>query len=271
MAGFPFAAAALEPAVEFLTGTRMEPRLLPWASLTAQDLRTLRTWATECLSPEAARRVLLAVRCAVRACGREAGQAAVPHEATLAFLTRIRRPSPPGNGPGKRVLQRLLETCAADASPRGRRDAAIIALIAYAGLRAWDFRALRRSDYDEEVLLLRLPGRGSDRVRRVVWLDEGCAGLLSAWTAASGAGSSFLFPSSTGSAVKAGGLAPASVRRILARRAREAGMQGLTPGELRAVFLNGLRERYRQGQGSQVAVRAEDEDGQPLLLYRSLA
>jgi integrase len=83
--------------------------------------------------------------------------------------------------PGKRMRRQrrtltdaeiatLLAHCAADLTPRGQRDAALVAMAAATGLRASEYAALELADYDREGVRLRIPQIKTEISDQEVWL-----------------------------------------------------------------------------------------------------
>ena len=79
-------------------------------------------------------------------------------------------------------LGKLYRACAADKRPVGRRDAALIALRASAGVRHIEATRLQGEDYHEACGRIRI-GRGEDGAR-AVFAQGGGKAALDAWVAA---------------------------------------------------------------------------------------
>lgn len=231
--------------VTFLAGSPLDPSTLPWEQLRRQDLQVIREWATEAFLPTSAKRILGAVRKALRVAASVDGEAVA-----TARICRIRSGSPMVTG--RRLTSRqaslLLEVCEMDDTPRGKRDATIIALMILGGLKRNDVASLSISDYEDESNALRLRGRISHRATRMLVLQEDCASLFEAWLAARGTAAGPLFPAvdRLGNTRDGIGIGPTAVNHMLIRRGREAALAYLTPGDLRVVFLTRLRDQARQ-------------------------
>lgn len=74
---------------------------------------------------------------------------------------------------------RLLQVCAADPSPAGVRDAAVLGLDLYAGLRREEIAGLALEAYDPELRVLTVTGK-SRKVRRVP-VATGLDDVLADW------------------------------------------------------------------------------------------
>jgi integrase len=259
------ATVELEALAIFLVGARVPPSILPWRRLREQDTRIIRAWATECFAPPRAKRTLKSLRNALKA----ASDSETDDEGARAPARRfyIRTTASPGQPASARDIGLLFQACESDHSAAGRRDAAVIALMALAGLRPAQIAGLRRGDFDDTDSLLRV--RTQDGLR-VLALEEPCGTFLPEWLACRIAGSDALFQ-----AVDAFGraldrpLGRTGVHSLLARRSTEAGIARVRPGELRAWFLSELRRRTRHGEESGHYYRTED--GEAGWLIRTLA
>jgi integrase len=264
----PLHDAALSAAVTFLTGAPNSPALVPWGRLRREDFRLLREWTSQGYTPEAARRVLLAVRRAVRSSeGAPEDEACAPlPRAALMAATRCRLVQRVTPALGQRSARMLLEACDAD-DAAARRDAAMIALMLNGGVTAAQAIALRCADYDDSTRVLRLPAPAA-RTRRALLIAGDTAAKLECWLEVAGRGGP-LFRVVDSRGVTSAPLTPRLARQALQQRAAAAGLPPLTPTDLRLRFLAGLRERVRRESGP-LAVRVEAEDGQPILLYHVL-
>jgi integrase len=136
-----------------------------------------------------------------------------------------------------------------------------------AGLRRHEVTSLQRGDFDDSDGRLEVKGRGR---RRSVMLDGDCLSDVERWLSVRGgvAGPLVLAFSAT-SEMLPRGITASAVNALICRRAREAGLAGITPGDLRRRFLFQLRT------GGEFAGRAcryyLSEDGQPGWAVSSLA
>lgn len=121
----------------------------------------------------------------------------------------------------------------AAARAAGPRDAALIAVMLYAGLRATEARTLTADDVDEGWLRF----RGKGGVQRMVPLHPEARAALRAWRQSSPTWCVFPSPAWPD--------APTSyeqVRRVVARLGRDAGLDHLTPHVLRHTFATAAME-----------------------------
>lgn len=151
---------------------------------------------------------------------------------------------PAGRALDHREIARLLRACAADRTASGRRDAALIALMAGAGLRRSEAASLTLSDYDSDDEAVQTVGKGSKERR--VYLLRGGAQLLDAWIAERGTEPGPLLVKITrqGQIIRDGrGMTPqALMLRVQRRAAQAAGLGKVTPHDLRRSFVTALLE-----------------------------
>ncbi len=114
--------------------------------------------------------------------------------------------------------------------PRGQRDTALLAVLYGTGVRRSEAVALDLSDYTPERGELRVRS-GKGRKERIVYVAAGTAEALAAWLAIRGEGPGALFHPITkgGQVLSEQRLGDGAVRRILRRRARQAGIAVLSP------------------------------------------
>lgn len=259
------ARAELEDLAVFLVGARVPPSTLPWRSLREQDARIIRAWAAESFATPRAKRTLKSLRTALKA----ASDSETDDEGARAPDRRfyIRTTPSPGQAASARDIGLLFQACESDRSAAGRRDAAVIALMALAGLRPAQIAGLGRGDFDDTDSLLRV--RTQDGLR-VLALEEPCGTFLAEWLACRIAGSGALFQAVDGfGRALDSPLGRTGVHSLLARRSTEAGIARVRPGELRSWFLSELRRRTRHGEESGHYYRTED--GEAGWLIRTIA
>lgn len=153
--------------------------------------------------------------------------------------------------PGKRMrrerrtltdeeIARLLRHCTADMTPRGQRDAALVALATMCGLRASEYAALQIDDYDREGRRIRIPQIKVQVSDQDVWLplESPATDYIDRWLARRGPRSGPLF-----TRMERGGLGVSqdleaqSIRYIMAVRGEECGIAGVTPHAMRRAFV----------------------------------
>ncbi len=136
----------------------------------------------------------------------------------------------------------MLAACAADRSPAGARDAALLAVLYTTGARRAEVAALRREDYDPGERSLRITGKGGRQ--RLEYVHEGAAALLAAWLAADDRPSGPLFkPVHRSGAVQHRPMTDAAVRNAVVKRRKEASLPPVTPHDFRRTFIGDLLDQ----------------------------
>ena len=208
--------------------------------LAAATPEHLRRWQARLgarrLAPATVARKLSAVR-GLYADLLERGEIVSDPTVVLVAPRRLRRlPDPPTAGD----VRRLLEGPACD-DPPGLRDQALLELLYGCGLRAQEACDLDRSDLDLPARRLSVIGKG-DRERRVP-VGDVAASALAAWL---GRGRGALASDAAGDALlvsdRGRRLRPATIRALVARRTRLAGLGERTPHALRHAYATHLLE-----------------------------
>jgi integrase len=224
-----------------------DPLSLPWAQLHYTHVAALRARLVDRYAPATANRMLAALRGVFLAC-RRLGLLTSDQHAQLVDIPRVRGEAPArGRMLPRPELSALMRACAADASPRGRRDAAIIAVGVAGGLRRAELCALDRRDLIDEGDQVRVQvRRGKGAKDRVVYLHDAAAQLVRVWRkvcAHTSARALFVAISRTGRLLDDRRLTPAAVRFVLLRRCAEAGIPTATPHDLRRTYISQLLDR----------------------------
>ncbi|CAA9891988.1 Integrase family protein [Candidatus Methylobacter favarea] len=153
------------------------------------------------------------------------------------------KPLPAGRRLSASEVKRLLKACENDSS-HGCRDAAIIALLAYAGLRRSEIASVKVADYSRRSgqLIIR-EGKGQ-RQRKLV-LPTAARTWLRRWLHERGAGPGPLFCRLTknGECDYKLRLNGQQVYGLLRRRSRAAGIAPSSPHDLRRTFVTRLLEQ----------------------------
>jgi integrase len=212
----------------------------PWHLLTYAHTAALRAQLAASLAPATANKILAALRGVLTECRRLGLMGADACAAARDIAPVKGRRLPAGRALEAAEISALLRACNADASPRGRRDAAIIAVGYAAGLRRAEIVGLSLADYEPATRALTVR-RGKGNAARVAYFGADWAGLIDAWVAARGRRGAALFVgvSRTGRIIPRG-LAASTVRQICLARGAEAGIARFSPHDLRRSFISDL-------------------------------
>ena len=138
------------------------------------------------------------------------------------------------------VLGAALAGCDRDASPAGRRDGALLAVLYSTGCRRAEISALTLADYDPADRSLRIRGK-RDR-QRLAYLTTEAVARLEAWLAVRGDAPGGLFTpiNKAGRPNPARGLSGQAIADIVAKRLTAAGAARRTPHDFRRTFIGEL-------------------------------
>lgn len=212
----------------------------PWSHLRYQHTAAIRAALADDYAPATANRMLAALRRVLQECWRlELMTAETYHRA--ADVADVRAQTlPKGRALTLAEVHALLVACAADATPAGARDAALVAVLVSAGLRRSEVVALDLSQYSEPdgALMIR---QGKGRKDRICYILGGAARILGDWLAVRGPEPGPLFYATTkGGALVERRLSDQAIALILDKRARAARVQPFTPHDLRRTMISQL-------------------------------
>jgi integrase len=216
-----------------------------WQLLSYAHVAALRARLVEHYAPATSNRMLAALRGVLLAC-RRLGLLSADQCAQLSDVPPVRGESRPrGRMLPHEERAALFRVCAADSSLRGRRDAAIVALGIWGGLRRAELSDLDCADILNDAAQITVGVRcGKGGKARTVWVGGTAARLAQDWRRTRGAGRAlFVAISCAGRVLDDRRLTPAAVRAILLRRCVEAGIARATPHDLRRTFVSYLLDR----------------------------
>jgi integrase/recombinase XerD len=217
----------------------------PWLSLRYEQVAGIRAALRKARkSPNTINTALAAIRGVLKA-GFLLGEIPALEWQQLQSITAI---------PSKRIstgrslkaaeITRLFNVCRKDTAVQGRRDAAILALLAYGGLRRSEVASLVLNDYDRRSGKLKVREGKGQRQRELV-LPMEAREHLRQWLRcrSSMPGPLFCQLAKQGTVLSLQKINAHSVYAILKRRSKEAGIAPCTPHDLRRTFVTRLLEQ----------------------------
>lgn len=237
------ALSGLRTVARILTGdNKADPATFPWAELDHADLVRLRRALARRHRPETANLRLAYVRGVLREAWR---LALLDRDAMERIIDvgRVRGSSPPrGRHVRADELAALLAAC--PDTVRGRRDAAVLQLLYQAGLRRGEAVGLELRAFDEVSGEIRVR-RGKGQKFRAVPANEALRTALDRWLEARGrrAGALLCRVDAHDRIVSRHQLQPAAVGQIVSILGERAGVDPLTPHDLRRSFVSELLDR----------------------------
>lgn len=230
---------SLDAIARLLTQNQADALTLNWAALRYVHTAAIRAVLQETYAPTTANKML----CALRRVLKEAlrlGQMAADDYAKAIDLpaikgTRLLR----GRALSRSEVQALLEACAADPTPAGGRDAALIGLL-QAGLRRSEVVGLDRSDVELESGALTIRN-GKGQKDRLAYLPPEALAAVSAWVALRGGeAGALLYPVHRVGRLLPRRLTDQAVLGALQKRATQAGVDPFSPHDFRRTFISEL-------------------------------
>lgn len=212
----------------------------PWANLRYQHTAALRAQLAERYAAATANRMLAALRRVLQEAWRLDQMSAEEYRRAADVKVIKSQPLPAGRALSLDEVSALLAACAADATPAGVRDSALIAVLVATGLRRSEIVALNLADYDPLSGALKVR-RGKGNKGRVVYVRGGAAAMLADWlTLRGGADGPLFYAAARGGHLTARPLSDSAIPDILSRRATAAGVATFSPHDLRRTNITEL-------------------------------
>jgi integrase/recombinase XerD len=217
---------------------------MPWLTLRYEDVSTIRAELRQAnKSPNTINTTLAAIRGVLKA-GFLSGQFPALEWQRIQSIDRVPGKSlPAGRQLRSAEITRLFKAC--QCNPHlGIRDAAILAVLAYAGLRRSELASLNLADYGRRngQLIVR---EGKGQRQRDLILPMVARDYLRQWLQDRGSspGPMFCQLANDGQCLLAQRLSALRIYGIVKRRAKEAGIAPCSPHDLRRTFVTRLLDQ----------------------------
>ena len=231
---------ALETIARLVSGGRATVDSLDWGGLRFQHTAAIRAALAREYKPATANKMLSALRGALKAAWL-LGQMTAENYQRAADVRGVRGETlPSGRAATRGELGAIMDACANDATPGGARDGALLAVLYGSGARRAEAVALDLADYDASTGRLLLRGKGGKE--RAVFATNGAKDALADWLAVRGleAGPLFLPVNKGGRIMHGRRMTSQAVYNALAKRCQQAGVNELSPHDLRRTFVGDL-------------------------------
>lgn len=231
---------ALNTVAGILTSDRCNMQTLDWGGLRYQHTAAVRSALGDLYAPATANKMLAALRGVLREAWR-LGQMSAEDYHRAADLPAVRGTTPPrGRALDEGELGQLFARCALDKTPAGLRDAAMLGVLYGCGLRRSELVGLDMADYVAKDGALHVRS-GKGNKARTNYATGGARTALEAWLKARGKQTGPLFcPINKAGKIATRRLTDQAVRKILLKRAREAGVERFSPHDLRRTMIGDL-------------------------------
>jgi site-specific recombinase XerD len=149
---------------------------------------------------------------------------------------------PAGRHINAEEIEAIMNVCIQDESPAGFRDAAIIAwMVSGGGPRRSEVVSMDLSDYDPVSGQIRIIGKGNKE--RTSYIENGAAEAMADWLAVRGDEPGPLFvPINRGGNMILRRMTSQAIYSMLKRRAKQAGVNKISPHDLRRTFISNMLE-----------------------------
>jgi site-specific recombinase XerD len=221
---------------------------LPWGALRFQHTQAVRAVLQERYEAATANKMLSALRQTLRAAWNLGYMSAEEYQRAINFKAVTGEQPEAAVGRALKFGEwiGLFAVCAADDSPAGVRDAAVIALFKIAGLRRAEMASLNVDDYDSTNHNLTVRGK-RNKTRVVPIEDAGALDALTDWLCLRFNGNAHQAMSGPlftrilkGGAITQARLTDQGIYHILDTRRQQARIATFTPHDLRRTFAGDL-------------------------------
>ena len=231
---------ALDVVAEILTDGRADALTLPWHVLRYEHTQAVRARLAERYQAATVNKILAALRGVLKESWRLGLIPADDYHRAVDLRGVSAHTLPRGRALSAGDIRALFAVCAAERSPAGARDAAVLALLYGAGLRRQEVVQLDIDDVDIEsgAVTIRV---GKGKKDRIAYGSDGSLAALRAWIALRGPGSGALFiPALTSGRTIMRRMVAHAVYKLVQKRARQAGVKAFSPHDLRRSFVSDL-------------------------------
>ena len=233
--------SSLRIVARLLTGREVDPRTVPWTEVRYAHVQEVRNkLSLDGYSWASTNRHLLALRGIAKECWR---LGLVPQDVYLRIaevesLKSDQRET--GRALSADELTRLFAVC--DDSPVGRRDAAVVTLAAFAGMRRSELCSVQVANWTPAERKLHFLGKGNKW--RTVYLSEKHGETIESWLEARRRWEGpLLLTANKHGVVMARGLSATGMYRVLLDIGTRAKLEAFTPHDLRRTFITRLLEK----------------------------
>lgn len=248
---------ALDKVAAMLTNERCDAISLDWSRLRFQHVALVRS---ELLSEYAASTVnkhLSAIRGTLKAAYRLRQMRGEDYRNAAAVESVKVKTEPAGRMLSSQEVAALLAACADDPTPAGIRDAAMIALWAVTGPRRAELVGLGVEDYNPENGAVKIR-QGKGRKERTVYIANEAKAAMDDWLALRGTmGGPLFIPVHQTGRMRIAGMTPQAAYNILTKRAAQAGIENVSPHDLRRTAISNLIDATDLSTAQKIAGHAD--------------
>lgn len=223
----------------------VDPFAVDWSALHYAHTAALRSRLLDIYGPSTVNRCLSALRGVLKEAWRLGYISAETYQRAADFQSVRAETLPAGRELSQGELWALVDTCKADQSSAGIRDAAMIGILYTCGLRRAELVALMLADFDADSSRLSIRA-GKGRKQRAVYVQGGARRALLDWLMIRGDRLGALFVPVLKSGHLSGQTTPMSSQTVydmLKKRALQAGVRDFSPHDMRRTFVGDMLDR----------------------------
>ena len=211
----------------------------PWWEITYRESMAVRLALTERYAPATVNKILSALRGVLKQTWR-LGLIDADAYHRAADVENVRSSNLlSGRALEAEEITKLFATCVEDPTPKGTRDAALLAVLYGCGLRRGELARLDVEDFDPDDCSILVNGKRDKQ--RTVYLDQNGCRYVEAWLKQRGDEPGPLFcPVSQTGEFRISRLRGESITYILKRLQQQAGIDHFSPHDLRRTFVTTL-------------------------------
>jgi integrase len=225
---------------QLLTNDEADYLTLNWASLRYKHTAAIRGALIKNYEPATVNRVLCALRRVLKEALRLELISPVDYARAVDIISVKASKELRGRALSQDEIDSLMKVVYRDRTPRGFRDAALIAILRGAGLRRAEVVKLDLKDFKSDDGEIKIRS-GKGRVDRTVYLSPGAIAIVNDWleirTQKPGA---LLCQVNKSGRVVQQRLTPQAILFILQKRCKEVGLEHFSPHDLRRTFVSDL-------------------------------
>jgi site-specific recombinase XerD len=230
---------ALDKVAQLLAGEDATALRCNWGTVRYQHTAAVRTRLVEIYSPATANKTLSALRRVLKEAWKLGYLNAEDYHRAVSVGNVSGETLLAGRELSQGEISALINCCATDPSPAGRRDAALIAILYSCGLRRAEAVRLDFADYKAETGQLMVNGKRNKQ--RFVYLVEGALAALNDWLALRGFDPGPLFwPITKSGQLLSRRLSTQAVYNILSKWAGKSRVGRFSPHDMRRTFVSDL-------------------------------
>lgn len=232
---------ALDLIASYVTDGQADAETMPWHQLRYVHTQAIRAHLLDRYSPSTANKQLSALRGVLKEAWRLELMDAVDYQRAVDIENAKGSRLPSGRHVDMGEISALVTTCAADAGPAGARDAAMLAVAFFAGLRVAELTGVTMAEMNAETGELKVHAGKGDK-DRTAWLAGGALAAVNDWIAVRGPSGGALFcPIRKGGKIVIRRMTGQAIYARFELRARQAGLAlSFSPHDGRRTWIGNL-------------------------------